>query len=61
LEEYKKHNTLQPEECRDCETYFNDMIAWKNKIENERAAKVRAKEEKEDQLYQGYSFKPKIS
>lgn len=36
MNEYKKHAKVQPDSCRDINTYFNDMIAWKSKVEKER-------------------------
>jgi hypothetical protein len=43
MDEYKKYSKVQPEECRDKDTYFNDMIAWQKKIEGETAAKMKQK------------------
>lgn len=36
MNECKKHAKVQPDSCRDINTYFNDMIAWKSKVEKER-------------------------
>lgn len=33
MEEYKKHSKVQADNCRDINTYFNDMMAWKSKID----------------------------
>lgn len=35
MEEYKKHVKV-PQNSRDSETYFQDMITWKKKLEKER-------------------------
>lgn len=36
MEEFKKHSKIEPEACRDINTYFHDMMAWKTKLEKAR-------------------------
>lgn len=58
MEEFKKHSKIQPDECRDTQTYFHDMMAWKSKLEKDRDEKVKQKEQK---ATEGYTFKPEIN